>query len=98
MTLQTRAKALFLAALTVFVMLFSVFFIASEKDHNCAHENCPICEQIAVCENTLKHLSNGTPKIIVTLSLLFAVVSFIMLSDCAEKIVTPVSLKVRLLI
>ena len=39
------------------VLLFSAAFIAAEADHDCAGENCPICAQIAVCQNILKTFS-----------------------------------------
>ena len=43
-----------LAMAVVFVMLVSVCLIALEADHDCHGEDCPICEQISLCENTIR--------------------------------------------
>lgn len=54
---KKRIAALLLAVTVLFVMLYSALFIAAETDHDCVGENCPICYQINVCQNTLKNLS-----------------------------------------
>lgn len=56
MTKRTRFLFALTAALLVFVMLFSAFYIAAEAGHDCAGEDCRICRQIAVCRNTLNAL------------------------------------------
>ena len=68
MTLRNRVAAFVLTLLFVFVMLFSQFFIIAEAEHDCIGEYCPVCEQIAVCENALKTLSNGVAAIIALLT------------------------------
>lgn len=57
MTGKKRAFTSLIAVLIAFVMLSSVMFIAAESAHDCSGENCQICYQISVCENTLKQLS-----------------------------------------
>ena len=54
---KKKIVAIFLAVTVVFVMFYSALFIAAEADHDCVGENCPICYQISVCENTLKNFS-----------------------------------------
>ena len=97
MTLRTRTAALLLAAMTVFVMLFSHFFVAQEAEHDCIGAHCPICEQMAACENTLKQLSNATAGAAVIFFIVFASAVLVLFSDGEKQLDTPVSLKVKLL-
>ena len=53
MAKRTRFAAACGAVLLVFALLFSVFFIVSEADHNCIGEDCPICHQIQTCQKLL---------------------------------------------
>ncbi len=53
MTRKQRALILTMAVALVFVMLFSSFFIAKNAKHTCIGEDCPICQELEVCENTL---------------------------------------------
>lgn len=57
MAKRTRFAAACGAVLLVFALLFSVFFIVSEADHNCIGEDCPICHQIQTCQKLLEQLS-----------------------------------------
>lgn len=57
MTKKMRSIALLVSFVVLFVMLCSAFYIVAEADHDCTGENCPICYQISVCQNTLKDLS-----------------------------------------
>jgi len=41
----------------LFVMLLSPLYLAMEIDHDCHGDDCPICELIARCENTLRQFS-----------------------------------------
>lgn len=49
MTNKKRAAALFVAVAFVFVMLFSMVYIAEESNHDCIGSDCQICYQISVC-------------------------------------------------
>lgn len=86
----------FLAVLTLSVLLFCALYIASEADHDCTGENCPICTCIQQCENTLQKIGNGIAAGILAalparhiLFLLFPL-TFVLSQE------TPVSRKVRL--
>lgn len=50
---STKGVAVFICLLFCFAMVFSVFFIAEEADHDCTGEDCPICAEIRVCANVL---------------------------------------------
>ena len=91
-----RMFAGIIAAMMLFTVLFSYFYIASEVNHDCIGENCPICESIQICENTVKKIGSGLITIAV---LLFSFVhvyfpKFIYNSDISFD--TPISLKIRM--
>ena len=93
---KKKRIAAFLAVTILLVLLFSAAFIATEADHDCAGENCPICAQIAVCQNILK-----TFALAVCIAAFPAVFSHVLCRGsfaCADAIPrnTLVSLKVKL--
>ena len=96
MTNRKRILSAALAVLVLFVVLYSVFFIAAESHHDCIGENCPICYQISVCENTLKNLSLAVCT--VSFATAFAYTLCRSISVCTDVIpsYTLVSLKVKL--
>lgn len=54
---KKRILAAVLTALVLVVMLSSSLFIIEHADHDCTGEDCPICQQIYLCTQTLKTLS-----------------------------------------
>ena len=57
---NNRIVASMAALAVLLVMLLSSFYIARETDHVCSgHADCPICQQIHICESVLKNLSSG---------------------------------------
>ncbi|KSV59207.1 hypothetical protein [Acetivibrio ethanolgignens] len=97
MTKHNRFFCILLATTVVFVLLLSVACIAVEADHDCQGEDCPICQQISICENILKNLAlagSATAFGAVLLYILYkAIQSY---TENLQKI-TLVSLKVELL-
>ena len=96
MTKKKRIISLIVAVAIFFVMLYSALYIAAEANHDCVGENCPICYQISVCENTLKNLSLAVCAVAFAAAFTYTLCRSI--SACAD--VTPsytlVSLKVKL--
>ena len=96
MTKKKRIISLIVAVAVFFVMLYSALYIAAEANHDCVGENCPICYQISVCENTLKNLSLAVCAAAFAAAFTYTLCRSI--SACAD--VTPsytlVSLKVKL--
>ena len=96
MTKKKRIISLIVAVAVFFVMLYSVLYIAAEANHDCVGENCPICYQISVCENTLKNLSLAVCAVAFAAAFTYTLCRSI--SACAD--VTPsytlVLLKVKL--
>ena len=93
---KNRIIAILLAVMVLFVMLYSALFIVAHAEHDCVGENCPICYQISVCENTLKNLSLAVCAVAFAAAFTYTLCRSI--SACAD--VTPsytlVSLKVKL--
>lgn len=96
MTKKKRIISLVVAVAVFFVMLYSALYIAAEANHDCVGENCPICYQISVCENTLKNLSFAVCAVAFAAAFTYTLCRSI--TTCAD--VTPsytlVSLKVKL--
>ena len=59
LTEHKRIAAGILGMLILLIMLFSSIYIASEVNHECRGEDCPICVCIQQCENTLHSIGNG---------------------------------------
>ena len=57
MTKTTRFAAACGAALLVFALFFSVFFVVVAADHDCDGEHCTICHQIQSVQKLLEQLS-----------------------------------------
>ena len=47
--------------LMLVIVLISAAYITAEADHDCCGDDCPICECIRQCENTLRGLG-GRPS------------------------------------
>lgn len=97
MTKRNRILALVTAAVVLFVMLTSVFFIAAEAGHDCIGDGCEICRQVNACRAVLRGLA-----LAVIAAALAAAAGAVLCSDFAAwqeqaRSCTPVSLKVKLL-
>ena len=93
---KKRIAALLLAVTILFVMLYSALFIAAEADHDCVGENCPICYQINVCQNTLKNLSLAVSAAAFAAAFTYTLCRGISVCTDYAQSYTLVSLKVKL--
>ncbi len=91
-----RIAAGIMALLMLFIMLFSVFYIAAESDHDCTGEDCPICACIGQCENTLHQIGD----VIASCAVVILPIIYMHVSICLFAVIFPqetlVSIKVRL--
>ena len=53
---KNRFAAICATVLVAAALLFSVFFIALETNHDCSREHCAICHQIQTCQTLLSQL------------------------------------------
>jgi len=93
---KKRIMAAFLAALVLFVMASSSIYIAGHADHDCIGEDCPICQQIYLCTQTLRTLSFAVVAASVAFLLSVLLRGSIKPVEAACVPHTPVSLKVKL--
>jgi len=93
---RNRWAALLLAAAVLFTALSSAAFLALHADHDCAGEDCPVCERLAACIETLR---------LVGLCAAAAATAFVCVRRARERCFrrqralvprTPVSLRVKL--
>lgn len=59
MQIHKRFSALLLCILLSAATIFSLFYVASETNHDCPGEQCPICRVIAICRVFLNVLALG---------------------------------------
>ena len=97
MTERTRIISAITVITVVFVLLFSILYIAVEADHDCTGEDCPICEQIAICQQQLEQLSGGIAVIVTALFAFFGLYVFSVKYVTVQKLCTLITLKVKLL-
>ncbi|MCR5481219.1 MAG: hypothetical protein K6F52_00270 [Clostridia bacterium] len=91
-----RISACVMSVLVVVIMLFSVLYIASEADHDCMGENCPICANLAQFENIIHQAGDdiSLQAAAGTVIIIGFVPAIILFSEFHTD--TPVSRKVRL--
>ena len=86
-----------IAMMMLLYIVFSTFFISLEANHKCEdEENCPICECMQICQNTLHQISDFSVVAVFALVpvLLCVGVSFVISDNLVKE--TPVTNKIRL--
>ncbi len=96
MTGKNRGLALVLIAALLLVMVFSALFIAENAGHDCAQENCPICQQMEACENALNSIALAAAVAAIVLLLPLRGGEVLSVGPESRAAQTPVSLKVKL--
>ena len=93
---ERRVVAVLLAVVLSFTMLFSTIYIVKEQHHECHGVECPVCHNIARCEQFLNQISTGL--IHLAISVVAVMIVSIILPRENENISHPtlVSFKVRL--
>ncbi|MCD7797397.1 MAG: hypothetical protein LUG95_07345 [Clostridiales bacterium] len=92
---KRRITAMLVSLIYIFILLFSITFVAIEADHECFEDNCPVCCQISICNNILKNVSSVSAVALAVLTLIFTALLII----CAERHIagdTLVMLKIKL--
>lgn len=92
-----RFAAILAAALLSFALIFSLFFVVSESDHDCSGEHCAICHQLQICQTLLEQLSTAHAVFVRVGGLCFFALLLVLGVQRALFVITPVSLRVKLL-
>lgn len=56
---KLRIAAILLILAVLFFVLFSVFFIVHEADHDCSGDDCPVCMLIQIYEDNIRQVGSG---------------------------------------
>ena len=94
---KLKIAAGIIASMVLLYIVLSTFFISLEANHKCEdEENCPICEMLQICTNTLHQISDIATAVIVAFvpALLVLGVSFFVSENLIKE--TPVTNKIRL--
>lgn len=93
---KKRALTVLVSAVYIFILIFSIFFIAAEANHNCCvNDSCPICCQINACKNNLKNVNAAGGLFFFSLAAVFAV-ALVLGNENSISLSTLVMLKVKL--
>lgn len=92
-----RIASIALTALVLFAVITSLLIVAHEADHDCTGEDCRICAIIAVCENTIKTISDFMFAHLSVFAFLCAVLFILLILSADTNRNTPVTNKVKLL-
>ncbi len=91
-----RFAAAVLAAAALLVVLSSCLFIVGHADHDCTGEDCPVCEQIAVCIQSLNTAAAAAAAAALAVILPFRIREGRKAAALLCAVDSPVSLKVKL--
>ena len=97
--MSTKQKILAFISAVVFgaVILGSLSFIASASKHDCAGEDCAVCELIQQCEKLLTCCGSGVKLCVSHFEVLFAMTAVLLCGRAVFGKTTLISLKVELL-
>lgn len=76
---SNRIIAMVALVATLFLMLFSSFYITEHASHHCDDsDHCPVCSMLVQCEQSLKTLGTGLAVAVI------ALVFFVLLTDISQ--------------
>ncbi len=94
---RTALASAALIIMLVLSILFSLFFIAAEAEHDCSGEDdCPICVFLALCEGYLREIKIGLIRVVTGFLIIGITVPHTIKKVIFHIADTPVSLKVQM--
>lgn len=91
-----KKNTVLLTLLLLISVLFSLYYIAMEADHDCAGEDCPICIFLALCEENIRTIKTGILLIAACIFTFHGLTALIPVRKTDIPLRTPVSLKVQM--
>ena len=91
-----KTAAGIIAMMVLLIVLLSAFCLGLEAGHDCCGEDCPICDFMRQCENTLRGFSEGIaqPAVVILPVLIALLTAAFFVSFISSE--TLVSRKIRL--
>lgn len=77
-------------------MAFSFIFIAIESDHDCVEDSCHICAEIQSCKLLIRTMGNAFVSIFLFSHIAVYISYFFKTSQLTDRLITLVTLKVKL--
>lgn len=93
---RQRILAVCSCLLFVFMTIFSLFYVASEENHHCTGEDCPICICIHQAEQLLHGNGGAAQKEILVVLFVISFAAAALVSCMNTEDTTPVGQKVRM--
>ncbi|MBR2834857.1 MAG: hypothetical protein IKE43_03970 [Coriobacteriales bacterium] len=94
--IANRITSTIMGLMLVALVLFSSFYLVAEANHDCSGEDCPICECIQQCIQTLQQIGEGAVSLTAAVIPAFACLILVFLPVTLLPQNTLVSNKVRL--
>ncbi|MCR4793540.1 MAG: hypothetical protein K5871_12410 [Lachnospiraceae bacterium] len=69
---NTGCLSVLIAFIFAFIMIAAVYYVATESDHECEGEECPVCECIHVCESILHETMDGAAEALIIIFMIIA--------------------------
>lgn len=91
-----KTLAVIVSVLMILTVMFSVFFIAAEADHECEGAHCHVCECIEICVTILQRFGFKASSSSAVGASAFVALLAVLIPAGTYTFTTPVSLKVRL--
>jgi hypothetical protein len=91
-----KITAAIIAMMVVFIVFLSAFCLGLDAGHDCSGEDCPICDFMRQCENTLRGFGEGIAQPAVVLLPFIPVLFVAGLFASFASSETLVSRKIRL--
>ncbi len=91
-----KKKAICLVLLTMVFTLFTYIYVATELEHDCVGEDCPICEMVLQCQQTLQQLGVGVIPLVTGMAFFFQEMRSTISELREKRSSTLVSAKVRM--
>jgi hypothetical protein len=97
MAKRKSVLAMIMITIITIILLFSTVFLVRAADHDCTGENCAVCCQMHVCENSLKILTHVVAAVTGAVAFMYILLSCLPLFGADIPIQSLITLKVKLL-
>ncbi len=97
MAKRNSVLAMIMVTIITIILLFSTVFLVRAAGHDCTGENCAVCCQMHVCENSLKILTHVVAAVTGAVAFMYILLSCLPLFGADIPIQSLITLKVKLL-
>lgn len=75
--MQKKKLAILTIVLMTLFFAFAIVFVVFEANHDCSGEDCPICEQIEICQKAFEEFGVCVFASLISFAICFGVCNFL---------------------